>query len=65
MFFVLSKTLGVLVLPTNFLIVLAVIGALLSLTRFARAGRRLMIAAIMLLAVAAFSPLRQYAALSP
>ena len=57
MFFVLSKTLGVLVLPTNFLIVLALIGALLSLTRFARAGRRLMIAAIVLLAVAAFSPL--------
>jgi len=57
LFFVLSKTLGVLVLPTNFLIVLALIGALLSLTRFARAGRRLMIAAIVLLAVAAFSPL--------
>ena len=57
MFFILSKTLGVLVLPTNFLIVLALVGALLSLTRFARAGRRLMIAAIVLLAVAAFSPL--------
>lgn len=57
MFFVLSKTLGVLLLPTNFLIVLALVGALLSLTRFARAGRRLMITAIALLAVAAFSPL--------
>jgi uncharacterized SAM-binding protein YcdF (DUF218 family) len=57
LFFVLSKTLGVLLLPTNFLIVLALVGALLSLTRFARAGRRLMITAIALLAVAAFSPL--------
>jgi uncharacterized SAM-binding protein YcdF (DUF218 family) len=57
LFFVLSKTVGVLLLPTNFLIVLALAGALLSLTRFARAGRRLMIAAILLLALAAFSPL--------
>lgn len=57
MFFVLSKTLGVLVLPTNFLIVLALVGALLTATRFARVGRRMMIAAIALLAVAAFSPL--------
>jgi uncharacterized SAM-binding protein YcdF (DUF218 family) len=57
LFFILSKTLGVLLLPTNFLIVLAVIGALLSVTRFARAGRRIMIAAIVLLALAAFSPL--------
>jgi len=57
LFFILSKTLGVLLLPTNFLIVLAVIGAVLSLTGFARAGRRIMIAAILLLALAAFSPL--------
>ncbi len=57
MFFVLSKTLGVLLLPTNFLIVLALVGVLLSSTGFARAGRRLMIAASVLLAVAAFSPL--------
>jgi uncharacterized SAM-binding protein YcdF (DUF218 family) len=56
LFFVLSKTLGVLLLPTNFLIVLALVGVVLSLTRFARAGRRLMIAAIVLLAIAAFSP---------
>ena len=57
MFFVLSKTLGVLLLPTNFLIVLALVGVVLSLTRFARAGRRIMIAAIVLLAFAACSPL--------
>jgi uncharacterized SAM-binding protein YcdF (DUF218 family) len=57
LFFILSKTLGVLVLPTNFLIVLALVGALLTATCFARAGLRLMIAAIALLALAAFSPL--------
>lgn len=57
MFFILSKTVGVLLLPTNFLIMLALAGALLSLTRFARAGLRMMIAAIVLLAIAAFSPL--------
>jgi len=57
LFFVLSKTVGVLLLPTNFLIVLAFAGALLTATRFARAGRRLMTAAIVLLALCAFSPL--------
>ena len=57
MFFVLSKTVGVLLLPTNLLIVLALAGALLTATRFARAGRRLMTAAILLLALCAFSPL--------
>jgi len=57
LFFTLSKTVGVLLLPTNFLIVLAVIGVLLTMTRFAPTGRRIMIAAILLLAFAAFSPL--------
>jgi uncharacterized SAM-binding protein YcdF (DUF218 family) len=57
LFFILSKTVGVLVMPTNFLIVLALVGVVLSLTRFARAGRRIVIAAIVLLAIAAFSPL--------
>jgi uncharacterized SAM-binding protein YcdF (DUF218 family) len=56
LFFILSKTVGVLLLPTNFLIVLALIGAVLSMTRFALMGRRIMIAAIVLLALAAFSP---------
>ncbi len=57
LFFILSKTVGVLLLPTNFLIVLGLAGVVLSPTRFARAGRRLMLAAIVLLAIAAFSPL--------
>lgn len=57
MFFVLSKTLGVMLLPINFLIGIGVIGAVLLLTRFARLGRRLMVAALLLLAICGFSPL--------
>jgi uncharacterized SAM-binding protein YcdF (DUF218 family) len=57
LFFVLSKTLGVMALPTNLLIGLGLVGALLSATRFASAGRKIMTASIVLLAVCAFSPL--------
>jgi uncharacterized SAM-binding protein YcdF (DUF218 family) len=57
LFFVLSKTLGVMALPTNLLIGLGLVGALLLVTRFAPAGRKIMIASIVLLAVCAFSPL--------
>jgi uncharacterized SAM-binding protein YcdF (DUF218 family) len=57
LFFVLSKTLGVMALPTNLLIGLGLVGALLLATRFAAAGRKIMIASIVLLAVCAFSPL--------
>jgi uncharacterized SAM-binding protein YcdF (DUF218 family) len=57
LFFVLSKTLGVMALPTNFLIGLGLVGALLLATRFAPAGRKIVTASILLLAVCAFSPL--------
>jgi uncharacterized SAM-binding protein YcdF (DUF218 family) len=57
MFFVLSKTFGLLALPTNFIIVLGLIGAILMTTRFARFGRGVAILAIVLLAVAGFTPL--------
>lgn len=57
MFFILSKTLGIMLLPINFLIGIGVIGALLLLTRFARLGRRLMAASLVLLAICGFSPL--------
>ena len=53
----LSKTIGVMLLPTNFLIGLGLIGAILLATRFARAGRRLVVTALVLLAIAGFSPL--------
>jgi uncharacterized SAM-binding protein YcdF (DUF218 family) len=57
LFFALSKTLGVMALPTNFLISLGIIGALLCATRWARLGRRLAVTAIVLLAIVGFSPL--------
>jgi uncharacterized SAM-binding protein YcdF (DUF218 family) len=57
LFFVLSKTLGVMLLPTNMLILLGLVGVLLLLTRFASFGRKLLIASVLLLALCGFSPL--------
>ena len=57
MFFVISKTFGVMALPTNFLIGLGILGASLCASRWARLGRRLAITAIVLLAICGFSPL--------
>ncbi len=64
MFFILSKTIGILLLPTNFLICLGVLGVILLATRFAQFGRRLLVLAVLLLAVCGFSPLG-YALLYP
>src|ERR1700726_2940161 len=44
-------------LPANFLIGAGVIGALLLVTRFASRGRKLMVVAVVLLAICGFSPL--------
>ena len=44
-------------LPTNFLIGLGVVGAILLATRFASLGRKLLIAAVVLLAICGLSPL--------
>jgi uncharacterized SAM-binding protein YcdF (DUF218 family) len=57
LFFVLSKTLGIMLLPTNFLIGAGLVGAILLATRFARLGRILVVASVVLLAVCGFSPL--------
>ena len=57
LFFVLSKTIGIMLLPTNFLIGIGVIGALLLATRMASAGRKLLVFAIVLFAICGFSPL--------
>lgn len=57
MFFVLSKTLGFLLLPTNFLIGIGFVGAVLMFTRFASIGRKLVIAAVLLLVICGLSPL--------
>jgi uncharacterized SAM-binding protein YcdF (DUF218 family) len=55
--FVISKTLGVMALPTNFMIGLGVIGLILLATRFWRLGRALMVVSLVLLAICAWSPL--------
>ena len=57
MFFFLSKTLGIMLLPTNFLIGLGLLGLILLATRFASLGLKLVIASIALLAICGFSPL--------
>ena len=57
MFFALSKTLGVLLLPTNFLILLGVVGVALLFTRFALRGRALAAASLVLLALFGFTSL--------
>ena len=57
MFFVLSKTVGIMLLPTNLLIGIGLFGAILLATRFARFGRKLLITSILLLAICGFSPL--------
>jgi uncharacterized SAM-binding protein YcdF (DUF218 family) len=56
LFFALSKTLGVMLLPTNFLIGLGLLGAVLLFTRFASLGRALATASLVLLAICGFSP---------
>lgn len=57
MFFFLSKTLGIMLLPVNFLIGAGVIGAILLATRWKPLGRRLLIVSPVLLAICGFSPL--------
>jgi uncharacterized SAM-binding protein YcdF (DUF218 family) len=57
MFFILSKTLGFFAIPSNFLLALAGLGIVLMATRLARCGRRLVAAAVVLLALAGLSPL--------
>jgi uncharacterized SAM-binding protein YcdF (DUF218 family) len=57
MFFTLSKVLGFFASPSNLAIVLGLLGGLLSGTRLARSGRRLMAASLIALAVFGLSPL--------
>ncbi len=56
MFFVLSKTVAGLLLPSSFLILLGLSGVVLLATRFRRTGLRLAVASLVLLAVAGFMP---------
>jgi uncharacterized SAM-binding protein YcdF (DUF218 family) len=56
-FFLLSKTLGRLLLPSNLFIGLGIIGLLLLLTRFRSTGRKLIAASVLLLALCGFLPI--------
>lgn len=56
MFFVLSKVLGFFALPSNFVILLGLLGLVLLRTRLRRAGRSLAAASLLLLAVLGLSP---------
>jgi uncharacterized SAM-binding protein YcdF (DUF218 family) len=57
MFFTLAKTVGFFSAPSNVLITLALIGVVLMATRFARAGRRVAVFAVLVLAFVGWSPL--------
>jgi len=57
LFFIFSKTIGVMLLPINVLIELGVLGVALLATRVAWLGRRLLVVSMLLLAVVGFSPL--------
>jgi len=57
LFFALSKTIGVALLPINLLVELGIVSVVLMATRFAAFGRRLAVTTLVLLALAAFSPL--------
>lgn len=57
MFFVLAKILGFFALPSNLVISVGLLGAVLVLTRYARFGMRLVLASLVLLAVLGLSPL--------
>lgn len=60
MFFVLSKTVGIIMLPTNFMIGVGLVGALLLATRFISLGRKLLITSIVLLMLCGFSPIGNF-----
>lgn len=57
MFFILSKTAAFFLLPSNLLIVFGLLGVVLLATRYRRAGLRLAISCLVILALLGFSPL--------
>lgn len=57
MFFPTSKILGFFALPSNLIMVIGIVGVLLLLTRFKRAGRALMLFSLLMLAILGWSPI--------
>src|SRR5262245_60420777 len=60
MFFFLSKTIAFLLLPSNLLLLLALLGVVLLATRWRRAGLRVVVAAIVLLAAVGLLPIGSF-----
>lgn len=60
MFFVLSKTLAIVLLPSNLLILLAVAGVVLMLTRWRRVGLRLTVAALTIVVAVSLLPVGSF-----
>ena len=56
MFFILSKTLGILTVPSHVISLLAAAGLVLLCTRFCRAGRRLLVASLVLVIIFGILP---------
>jgi uncharacterized SAM-binding protein YcdF (DUF218 family) len=57
MFFVLSKVLGFFAIPSNLIIACGIVGVLILRTRFARAGWRLAVGSLVVLAIVGLTPL--------
>ena len=57
MFFFLSKTVGVMLQPSNFLVGVGIVGLILLLSRFASLGRKLVGGSMLSLAICGFSPI--------
>ena len=57
MFFVLSKILGLLIVPSNLFILIGIFGIALLPTRYRAAGRRLLVTSVILIAAIAFLPI--------
>ena len=57
MFFVLSKTIGYLVVPSNLLMAIGLIGLVLLFTRFRRLASWLIVTSLVLIALVGYSPL--------
>ncbi len=57
MFFVLSKMLAFLAIPSNIVLGIGILGMLLLLTRFRRAGVRLMVACLLIILVVGVLPI--------
>jgi uncharacterized SAM-binding protein YcdF (DUF218 family) len=57
MFFFLSRTLGFIAVPSNLLVLMGLAGVVLLSTRFSRAGRRLLVASVILIAAIGMLPI--------